>query len=38
LSPSFFAHFASLPSVIVGDNAGIRICTGIRFLPFLYRC
>src|SRR5262249_68038 len=24
-SPSFFNHFASLPSVMVGDSAGIRI-------------
>ena len=25
-SPTFFNHRASLPSVIVGDSAGIRIC------------
>ena len=24
-SPSFFSHLASVPSVIVGDRAGIRI-------------
>src|SRR5690242_14717393 len=24
-SPSFFSHLASLPSVMVGDSAGIRI-------------
>ncbi len=28
-SPSAFSHFASLPSVIVGDNAGIRILIGM---------
>jgi hypothetical protein len=29
LSPSFFNHFARLPSVIVGDSAGMRIWIGI---------
>jgi hypothetical protein len=28
-SPSFFSHFARLPSVIVGDSAGIVISIGI---------
>src|SRR3546814_17298268 len=31
-SPSLTSHLASLPSVIVGERAGIRILTGI-FLP-----
>jgi len=29
LSPSFFSHLARLPFSIVGDNAGIRILTGM---------
>ena len=29
-SPSFFSHLASLPSVMVGDSAGIRISIGMR--------
>src|SRR5690606_14408842 len=32
LSPSFFSHFARLPSSMVGDSAGIRISTGITRL------
>jgi hypothetical protein len=28
-SPSFFAHFANLPSVIVGESAGISTCMGM---------
>ena len=28
LSPSFLSHLIIVPSVIVGDNAGIFICTG----------
>src|SRR5258708_364164 len=31
LSPTAFTHLAILPSVIVGDRAGIRISTGIFF-------
>ena len=29
-SPSFFSHFASVPSSMVGDRAGIRISVAIR--------
>src|SRR3954451_1925881 len=32
-SPSFFSHLARLPSVIVGESAGIRIGVGIGPLP-----
>jgi hypothetical protein len=34
-SPSFLIHLARFPSVIVGDNAGIKIFIGILFL-FIY--
>ena len=30
VSPSFTSHLASLPSSMVGDSAGIRICVDIR--------
>ncbi len=30
LSPSFLCHFARLPSVMVGDRAGIRISIGMN--------
>ena len=33
LSPSLTSHFASVPSSIVGDRAGIRICVGISGPP-----
>ena len=33
LSPSFFAHFASLPSVIVGESAGISTWIGMIGSP-----
>ena len=33
LSPSFLSHLASLPSVMVGDSAGIRILVGIVGIP-----
>ena len=29
VSPSLIIHLASLPSSMVGDSAGIRICVGI---------
>ncbi len=32
LSPSFFSHLESVPSSIVGERAGIRICTGISIV------
>ena len=32
-SPSFLSHLARLPSVIVGDSAGIRISIGMILLP-----
>src|SRR5690606_16333171 len=33
LSPSFFSHLARVPSVMVGDNAGIRMLIGISIYP-----
>ena len=33
LSPSLTSHFASVPSSIVGERAGIRISVGIASLP-----
>jgi hypothetical protein len=35
LSPSLTSHLAKLPSSMVGDSAGIRICVGIvvSYLP-----
>jgi hypothetical protein len=30
MSPWAFSHFASLPSVIVGDSAGMRICVDMH--------
>jgi len=32
-SPSFFSHLETLPSVIVGERAGIRILIGIASSP-----
>ena len=32
-SPSFFSHRARLPSVMVGDSAGIRIGVGMAAPP-----
>jgi len=32
-SPSLTSHLASVPSSIVGESAGIRICVAIWFLP-----
>ena len=32
-SPSFFSHLARLPSVMVGDRAGIRILIGMVLAP-----
>ena len=32
-SPSLTSHLASLPSSIVGDSAGMRICVAIRQFP-----
>src|SRR5882757_7664473 len=32
-SPSLFSHFVTLPSVIVGDRAGIRISIGMSPPP-----
>jgi hypothetical protein len=29
VSPSFFSHFESVPSSMVGDRAGMRISTDI---------
>ncbi len=31
-SPSFFTHFASVPSVIVGESAGIKTLMGMKRL------
>ena len=33
VSPSFTSHFASVPSSIVGESAGIRISVGIGRAP-----
>ena len=33
VSPSLTSHFASVPSSIVGERAGIRICVAIRSSP-----
>ena len=35
VSPSLTSHFASVPSSIVGDSAGIRISVGICRSPYL---
>src|SRR3984893_16175042 len=32
-SPSLFSHFVTLPSVMVGDSAGIRISIGMLLPP-----
>ena len=36
-SPIFLHHFARLPSVIVGDNAGISIGIAIFILLFIFK-
>ncbi len=36
LSPSLTCHVASLPSVIVGDKAGMVIVIGILYPPLIY--
>jgi len=33
LSPSALSHLANVPSVIVGDKAGISTCMGMKFSP-----
>src|SRR3981189_3440750 len=33
-SPSFLSHLARLPFSMVGESAGMRILTGIKYLDF----